>query len=199
MHYVAIGINTITRGHLTPNAVTIIGLLAHAPIAWLIAVDQPIWAAISLLIFGLFDALDGALARLQNRTSTGGMLLDASTDRMKETLLYTGIAAFFVNHGLVGWAPWAAAACGASLCVSYVKAKGETAIAKSIHLSVTDINRVFQDGFLRFEIRMFLIIVGLVVGQLQYFIAVIAVFATITAFERLIKIMRHLEPKRVQD
>lgn len=193
MHVVAVVLNIVTRGKLTPNSVTIVGLLAHIPIALLIATKHPIWAAGLLLVFGLFDALDGALARLQGRTSTGGMLLDASTDRMKETLLYTGIAAFFVTNGQANYAAWAVAACGASICVSYVKAKGETAVAKANHLSVTDINRLFQDGFLRFELRMFLLIVGLLSGYLHYFVVIIAIFATITAFERLIKIMRHLD------
>ncbi len=198
MHLVAVGLNAVTGGRLTPNTVTIVGLLAHIPIAFLIATNHPVPAAALLLVFGLFDALDGALARLQGRTSTGGMLLDASTDRMKETLLYTGIAALFVNHGEANYAAWAVAACGASICVSYVKAKGETAIAKSKHLSVTEINRLFQDGFLRFELRMFLLIVGLLSGSLRYFIVAIAIFATITAFERLIKIMKHLDVKDVQ-
>lgn len=192
MQHVAVFLNTISKGAITPNSVTVVGLAAHVPIAILIAFGQPYWAAGLLLVFGLFDALDGALARLQGRTSAGGMLLDASTDRMKETLLYSGITAYFVAHGQTGFAAWTTAALGASICVSYVKAKGETAVSKS-HLTVHELNRLFQDGFLRFELRMALLIIGLVTGWLPYAVVVIAIFAAITAFDRLFKIMRHLD------
>src|SRR5476651_1257012 len=90
---VAIFLDHATKGKLTPNMVTIAGLIAHIPIAWLIATGaHNLLAALLLVIFGLFDALDGELARTQKRASTSGMVLDASTDRMKETLLYIGVA-----------------------------------------------------------------------------------------------------------
>lgn len=194
MQHIAVFLNKLTGGRLTPNTVTIIGLFAHIPIAWLIATAHPLKAAALLVIFGLFDSLDGTLARLQKRASNGGMLLDASTDRMKEAMLYTGVAAYFVNFSNPTYAIWAAAACGASLCVSYVKAKGETAVAKSSSLlSASEINRLFQDGFLRFEIRMALLVIGLLTGYLQYAIVAIAIFSAITATGRLIRIMRHLD------
>ncbi|HEX8350198.1 MAG TPA: CDP-alcohol phosphatidyltransferase family protein, partial [Hymenobacter sp.] len=80
MHVIAVGLNHATRGHVSPNAITIVGLLMHVPIAWLIAGGSNYWAAGLLVIFGLFDTLDGELARLQKSASSTGMLLDASTD-----------------------------------------------------------------------------------------------------------------------
>jgi CDP-diacylglycerol--glycerol-3-phosphate 3-phosphatidyltransferase len=184
-------LNSLSGGHLRPNAITIIGLLAHIPIAWLIATRHPIWAAGLLVIFGLFDTLDGELARLQGRASATGMLLDASTDRMKETLLYIGAAYFFVtiDHGF--YAVWAVAACGASIIVSYVKAKGETAV-KDAKLSPNDINRLFQDGLARYEIRMFLLVAGLLTALLPETLVLITGLSAVTAFSRLIKISRKL-------
>src|SRR5688572_773856 len=91
MHHVAVWLNRLTGGKLSPDLVTIVGLVMHIPIALLIGTgDHNILAALLLVVFGLFDTLDGELARLQNRSSVRGMLLDASTDRMKETLLYVG-------------------------------------------------------------------------------------------------------------
>jgi CDP-diacylglycerol---glycerol-3-phosphate 3-phosphatidyltransferase len=191
MKQVAVSLNTLTGGKLSPNTVTITGLLAHLPIALLIATGHTIWAAFLLLIFGLFDSLDGALARLQKRDSAAGMLLDATTDRMKEIMLYTGAAYLFVALGRPYMATWAVVACGASLCVSYVKAKGETAVAKS-DLSASEVNRLFQDGLGRFEIRMFVLLVGLLSGRVILAVIVIALLSVYTAFDRLIKISRKL-------
>lgn len=191
MFVVARGLNKITFGKLHPNVVTIIGLLAHVGIAYLIAVGRLELAAGLLVFFGLFDALDGALAKLQNRASSAGMVLDATTDRMKEVLLYIGAAYYFIDIGTPKLAVWAVAACGGSLLVSYVKAKGETAV-KDSGLSPNEVNRLFSDGLLRFEVRMFALVVGLLCGYLDVAVIVVAVLAWLTAFQRLLRITKKL-------
>lgn len=191
MHLVAVVLNRLTHGKLSPNTVTIVGLLAHLPIAYLIATSQNMIAALLLVVFGLFDTLDGELARLQKRDSPAGMLLDASTDRMKEVMLYSG-AAYAISVGdTPQMAIWAVIACGASLSVSYVKAKGETAIAKS-HLTTSEINLLFADGLMRFEVRMTALLIGLLTNQLVWAVIIISVLASITAVNRLSKISRKL-------
>jgi phosphatidylglycerophosphate synthase len=191
MKVIARGLHQLSGGRLTPNMITISALLAHIPIAYLIAYEKNELAAALLLVFGLFDALDGELARLQKRSSDAGMVLDASTDRFKEVLLYSG-AAYALASGLhPKQAVWAVAACGASLCVSYVKAKGETAI-KDRQLNSLEVNRLFADGLLRFEIRMALLIIGLAIDQLALVLIAITIGATLTAIGRLWRITRRL-------
>lgn len=192
MHILAVNINKLSGGRVSPNSITIIGLLAHIPIALLIATRHNIWAAGLLVIFGLFDALDGQLARLQHKTSNSGMLLDASTDRFKEVLIYCGVAyAIIASQTNPVVAVWAVAACGASLCVSYIKAKGETAI-KGSSLSPNEINRLFADGLLRFEIRMFLIVIGLLTNRLLVAVIIVAILSSLTAIGRLTRIISKL-------
>ena len=191
MKHIARILNTLSGGRLSPNTVTLIGLAAHAPIAVLIATGDYWLAAGLLLVFGLFDALDGELARLQKRANSAGMLLDATTDRMKETMLYCGVAYTLIESDNPKFAVWAVAACGASLCVSYVKAKGETAVSGG-NLSPNDINRLFQDGLLRFEVRMSLLIIGLVAGYLAEVVIAIAVLSSVTAVDRLVRISHKL-------
>jgi phosphatidylglycerophosphate synthase len=195
MAAIARGLNRLTGGRLHPDTVTIIGFLMHVPIALLIAIPgYDILAAVLLVIFGLFDTLDGELARLQGRASAAGMLLDASTDRMKEVLLYIGIAYLLAAGDHPTTAAWAAAACGASLCVSYVKAKGEAAIATAdTKIPHATLNRLFKDGLLTFEIRMVVLVVGLLSGQLVIAIAVIAILASYTALQRLVRISKALQ------
>jgi len=186
-------LNRVTGGRLTPAMVTIFGLLMHIPIAYLIATQHNYWAAALLVIFGLFDILDGALASVQGTTSVRGMLLDASTDRMKEVFLFTAVAYVLALGDHPATAAWAVAACGASLCVSYVKAKGEAAVASnSKAIPHTQLNRMFADGLLTFEIRMALLVIGLVVGQLLAVTVIIAVLASFTAVQRLVRISRRL-------
>lgn len=199
-------LNKLTGGNLSPNGVTIIGLLAHIPIAWLIATGRNnVLGAILLVVFGLFDTLDGELARLQGRASPAGMLLDATTDRMKEIILYIGVAANIMNRAPLDDALYGSltndvfnglllivAACGGSLLVSYVKAKGETAI-KDTDLTPNEINRLFQDGLARFEVRMALLVIGLLFNRLFFAVLIIAVLSWFTAISRLVKISRKIK------
>jgi phosphatidylglycerophosphate synthase len=191
MHSIAHGLNDLTHGKLSPNVVTITAFLMHIPIAYLIAVDENLWAALMLVIFGMFDALDGELARLQGRANNAGMLLDASTDRMKETLLYIGAAYAISQSNQSTWAAWAVAACGASICVSYVKAKGETAVAGG-KLSANEVNRLFQDGLFRFEVRMAILVIGLLADGLLTAVILIAITSAYTAIDRLVRISRKI-------
>lgn len=193
MRQVAKALNTASGGRISPDLVTMVGLVAHIPIALLIAYDQFTLAALLLVIFGLFDTLDGELARLQNKASSAGMLLDASTDRMKEVMLYAGATYSIATSADYSWAFIATIACGASLCVSYIKAKGESAIATSDKKpSHAKLNKMFADGLATFEIRMFLLVIGLITGKLLLIVIIIAILSSLTAIFRLYKISNYL-------
>ena len=193
MRALARWLHRVTRGRVHPDTVTVIGFLMHIPIAVLIASRHYyVLAGLLLLVFGLFDTLDGEIARLQGKASPRGMLLDASTDRMKETLLYTGIAYALALGKHPATAAWAAGACGASLCVSYIKAKGEAAVAADKPIPHTTLNKLFKDGLLTFELRMFVLIFGLLTNWLVWAVAAIALLASYTALQRLVRISKVL-------
>lgn len=192
MKQVAKALNQVTSGKLHPNTVTIVGLLGHVIIAWMIAARHPIWAAGLLVIFGLFDTLDGELARLQNRSSKQGMLLDSISDRAKEILLYVGVAYFFVELEKPYIAVWAVAACGVSLLVSYVNAWGE-AVKAGEDSANHQVNKSFRNGLMSFEIRMFLLFVGLITALLPEMLVVISLLGIFTAISRLQSINQKLK------
>ncbi len=194
MAQIARALNYVSGGRITPNAITWFGFIMHVPIAYLIATGHPWRAGALLVVFGLFDTLDGELARLQGRVSDFGGLLDATTDRLKEVLLYSGIAYFFVNYGTLDWRKYAAvavAACGASICVSFVKSKGETIVAsQKKKLSYAELNKLFGGGFFPFEVRMAVLVLGLAFGYLPQAVIAIAVGSTLTVFQRLYRISK---------
>jgi phosphatidylglycerophosphate synthase len=197
MRLLAVLLNQLSGGRASPNVITIIGVSMHLPIAFLIASSSNLWAALLLVVFGLFDTLDGELARLQYRANRGGMVLDATTDRFKEVLLYCGAAYALIGSDHPYYAVWAVAACGFSISVSYVKAKGESAITES-GLSANQKNKtLFRDGLVPFEVRMFLLVIALLTNWLGPMLVLIAGLAAITAIDRLVKVMRHL--RHVQD
>lgn len=184
-------IDRISGGKITPNMITITGLLAHFVIAWLIVNNSYTWAGALLIFFGLFDALDGELARIQNKASNAGMVLDAVTDRVKEVILYSALAYVLIDGTHPEMAVWTVIALGASLVVSYTKAKGETALSNK-KLTANQKNRIFQDGLFRFEVRMFFLALGLFTGYIAEAVMLIAILATLTAIQRLANIMQEV-------
>ena len=190
MRQIARLLNALTGGHLHPNAVTLFGFAMHLPIALLIARGYFVYAAAALVVFGLLDTLDGQLAQLQGRSSKLGMLLDSVTDKMKEAILYIGVGYFFVWSGHAYWAIWAIAACGAGLLVSYINAWGEV-VTKDIKAN-DETNKAFRGGLMSFDIRMFVIVVGLLAGHLGVAVVVITALAWMTALDRLIRISRYI-------
>ena len=187
-------LNQLSHGHITPNQVTIMGLLAHIPLAFLIGSGHYHWAAaIFLAIFGLFDTLDGELARLQKTTSLVGMFLDSATDRLKEIMIYAGIMASFAPTANRTLLVVCIGALGASLCTSYLNAWGEVVISQSNHHPNHHVNKTFRSGLLGFDLRMVLIIIGLVSNRLELIMYVILILATVTILQRFWNITRTLQ------
>lgn len=189
MRLLARAIHKVSGGRITPNGITLFGAAMHVPIALLIATRSNIAAAALLLLFGLFDTLDGELARLQHRESAQGRLLDSVTDRIKEVLLYTGAAyATIASTGRPYMAVWAVAACGCSLLTSYVNAAGDSIMAGQGTVKHAS-NTAFRGGLFPFEIRMFILLIGLLVNEVPAAVIIIAIGAGYTAISRLLRVL----------
>lgn len=82
--------------HLTPNAITVLGLLITLGASALVAGGWLLVGAAILTAGSLLDAVDGALARAQGGGTRFGGFLDSTLDRAGEAILYAGIAAWFL-------------------------------------------------------------------------------------------------------
>lgn len=163
---------------LTPDALTIVGGLVSLVAAALIATGNLLYGGIVLLVSGLFDMLDGALARALARTSRLGAVLDSVTDRITEAALFLGLAVFYLIRqeslpvvlaflGLVG-----------SFLVSYIRARAEGA---SIDCRV--------GVFTRPE-RVITMSAGLIVDQVTIALWALVVLTFVTVVQRMVHVYR---------
>ncbi len=113
--------------HLTPNTITVIGLLITVVAALLVAGGWLVVGAAVLTAGSLFDAVDGALARAQGGGTAFGSFLDSTLDRASEAILYAGIAVWFLNTLAEPTWPVLAVvvALAGSFMVSYARARAE--------------------------------------------------------------------------
>jgi phosphatidylglycerophosphate synthase len=192
MAKLARALNKIFDGKLKPAHITTLSLLGHIPAAWALWTNRPILASVYIAFFGLMDSLDGALAREQKSVSKLGMFFDATSDRLKEVLIYAALAVFVSNIYADEIAVWVIpAVVGTSLLVSYVKAKGEMAVSTEAH-DKQQLNRAFSTGIARYEIRMFLLIIGLTTGLLAPLLNLIIALNLITAAMRFTEVSQLL-------
>jgi CDP-diacylglycerol--glycerol-3-phosphate 3-phosphatidyltransferase len=121
-------VSLLARFGVTPTAVTLSGLALHVVCGVVIAAGHPVVGGFLLLFAAVADALDGALARQTGRASRFGAFLDSTVDRIDETVVLAGIAAYFLGRGGTADMVWAAAvllALGGSLITSYTRARAE--------------------------------------------------------------------------
>ena len=123
----------------TPNAVTLTGLLLNIGVAVLFIVGGEEgnrgdlryvgWGGALILFAGLFDMLDGQVARLGNMKSEYGALFDSVLDRYSELFTFLGICYYLVAHHYLLGSLFAFIALIGSMMVSYTRARAEAAEA----------------------------------------------------------------------
>jgi CDP-diacylglycerol--glycerol-3-phosphate 3-phosphatidyltransferase len=158
---------------LTPNMMTMLGLIGNSFGAYYLARGDMLTGGILVLLMTPIDALDGTMARLRGESSDFGAFVDSVTDRYSELIIYGGLLYHFLNLGdpLGGLLVFGAAA--GSVLVSYVKARAE------------GLGYEAKVGLLTRVERYLVLAPSLVFNQLFIGLAIIALFANITALQRI--------------
>jgi CDP-diacylglycerol--glycerol-3-phosphate 3-phosphatidyltransferase len=121
----------LARGHIHPNAVTAAGVALQVVAALLILDGRILVAGLVGGLAGFFDAFDGAVAKARGMTTKFGALLDSTTDRLSDALVFLPIAWLYgvspdIAERNEDWvAALALVTLVASFLVSYVKARAE--------------------------------------------------------------------------
>lgn len=132
-------INPLVKGLIkigfTPNLVTITGLLLNIGVAIIFIIGAEKghrgelsyvgWAGALILFAGLFDMLDGQVARLGNMSSKFGALFDSVLDRYSELIMFLGICYYLISHHYFLSSLFAFIAMIGSMMVSYTRARSE--------------------------------------------------------------------------
>ncbi|WP_456384676.1 CDP-alcohol phosphatidyltransferase family protein [Desulfolithobacter sp.] len=116
----------LDRYHVTPDQLTVTGLLLSG-VAGLIFIWHPGLGAAMLLAGGLFDSLDGLVARARGSASKAGAFLDSVLDRYGELLVLAGIWGYMyrTDQPVVLATLAILFTLAGSLLVSYTRARGE--------------------------------------------------------------------------
>jgi len=165
---------------LTPNALTVIGVVLNVAVAVIIALGHAQVGGALLLVASAFDMLDGAVARATGASSRFGGFLDSTLDRYSEAVVYGGVLLYLLDRpddAKTGAILVFLASAGA-LLISYARARAEAAgYTASVGLAA------------RPE-RVILLALCLLINQPLWALWVLAAVTHITALTRIVHVWR---------
>ena len=175
----------LARLGVSPDGLTVAGLLVAGLAAYLVAAGSPLWGGLVLLASGLFDLLDGALARATGRVTPFGGFLDSTVDRLSEAVVLLGVLLRFALEGSLWGVALAYAALVGSFTVSYMRARAE---GLGLRCDV---------GVLTRPERLLLLSLALVItpwlsSALVAALVVMAVLTFLTSLQRLLHVRRQV-------
>lgn len=117
--------NALIESRLTPNAISMTGLVLNVVAAILVWQEEFFLGGIAFVVGSIMDTLDGRYSRMSGKGSQFGAFLDSSLDRIEEAIVLTAVAAYFASQAMEGAVAATCVAIGASLLVSYTRARAE--------------------------------------------------------------------------
>jgi CDP-diacylglycerol---glycerol-3-phosphate 3-phosphatidyltransferase len=161
-----------------PDTLTVIGWTLALGAAVLFGLGNARVAGLVMLLGGLFDALDGAVARETNRMSTFGAFLDSTLDRLSEAAIFVGLIFFYTSANRPYEALLAGIAMTFSLLTSYTRARAE------------GLNISCEVGLLERAGRVVILSVLSIAGMPTVGLLLVAAGALVTTAQRILHVRR---------
>ena len=182
-------IRLIVRGlalsKIHPNVLTFVGLLINLVAAVLLARGQFFAAGMVIISAGLFDMVDGRVARETNQVTRFGGFFDSVLDRYSDLGLLMGLLVYYGNINRSFYVVLTAIVMAGCVMVSYTRSRAENTIPSC------------KVGFMERPERVVLLIIGALFDRMAPVLWVIAVLSNVTVIHRMI--FTYQEAKRLED
>ena len=167
----------LIRLHVGPNFITLLGLILSFGVAYLFMMGYFVIAGVGLLFAGMFDVLDGAVARISKDETKIGSVLDSLSDRIAESCVFFGLMVFYLDKGELPVVSLVFLAALLGFLVSYTRAKAEL-------LDISD-----TVGLVTRPERVILLAIGGLSDFMPLFLLLIVVGSLITFVQRFVQIL----------
>jgi phosphatidylinositol phosphate synthase len=185
----ALARNRLIESRLTPNAISITGLVGNLIAAVLILEEHFVLAGVAFILGSLCDMFDGRYSRMSGKGTPFGAFLDSTLDRVEEGVVLAAVAAWFAkNSNEVAVAVTVIAVVG-SYMVSYTRARAEALgveckvgiASRAVRVVILSVGLVFAAGELIPDLDL-----------LEPAIYVMAALTVFTALQRVLHVRRQL-------
>ena len=165
---------------ISPNALTFIGLLINVVAAFFFGYANPenqrrmfVYAGLVIIGAGIFDMVDGRVARATNQVTIFGGFFDSVVDRYSDVAIFFGLLVYYARANRFFYVVMTALVMTSSILVSYTRARAESVIPQC------------KVGFMERPERIVLVIIGALFNRMGPVLWVIAVLSTITVIHRI--------------
>jgi CDP-diacylglycerol---glycerol-3-phosphate 3-phosphatidyltransferase len=174
-------VDALALTRISPNALTFIGLLINVVAAFYFGFasadnDQAAmfrYAGLVIIGAGIFDMVDGRVARATNQVTQFGGFFDSVIDRYSDVALFFGLLVYYARANRFFYVVLVAFVMTSSLMVSYTRARAENMIKQC------------KVGFMERPERIVLVIIGALWNVMAPVLWVLAVLSTITVIHRI--------------
>lgn len=170
---------SLRRAGVTADALTVLGILTAAAAAVVIGNGYLTLGFVLLVLTGVPDALDGAVAKASGTASVRGAFFDSVSDRLTDAMLFGGVTWYLASNepGRISVLPVAVMA--AAMLISYERAKAES------------LGFDAKGGIMERAERFIVLAIGLLFSQILIGVLwVMLVLTVITAVQRFVKVWR---------
>jgi CDP-diacylglycerol---glycerol-3-phosphate 3-phosphatidyltransferase len=171
--------SSLRRAGVTADALTVSGIVIAGGAAVAIGNGYLTLGFVLLVLTGIPDALDGAVAKASGTSSVRGAFFDSVSDRVTDALLFGGITWYLASNydGRISVLP--VALMGAAMLISYQRAKAES------------LGFDAKGGIMERAERFIVLAIGLLFGQfLIPVLWIMLVLTLVTAVQRFVKVWR---------
>ena len=178
-------VSALALSRVHPNVLTFLGLVINIWAAFLFAAGKFIPGGIVLIGAGLFDMVDGRVARETNRVTRFGGFFDSVIDRYSDLGVLVGLLVYYASINRFFYVVLTAIVMTGTVMVSYTRARAENTIPRC------------KVGFLERPERVVLIIVGALFNRMAQVLWVSAVLSNLTVIVRMVYTWQ--EAERLED
>jgi len=175
----------LARTGVTPNQISWAAFCLAALSFLSFIYNWNIAAGLLAQLSSIIDGVDGSLARLKGMSSSFGGFLDSILDRYADILIMLGLTMWSASNEIYPYI-WLA---------GFLSITGTIGVSYSRARISAEFRHYFDRGFLSLasrDIRLFMVMIGAIIGQGYFFLIVIAVLTHLVIISRLIFTYRHL-------
>jgi CDP-diacylglycerol--glycerol-3-phosphate 3-phosphatidyltransferase len=178
-------VHGLALSRINPNVLTFFGLLVNIGAACFLAVGRFRTAGFVIIFAGLFDMVDGRVARATNQVTRFGGFFDSVLDRYSDLALLMGLLVYYGTINRPFYVVLTAIVMTASVMISYARSRAENIIPTC------------KVGFLERPERVVLLILGALFDRMAPVLWVIAVLGNVTVVHRMVFTWQ--EARRLED
>ncbi len=177
-------VRILSQLHINPNILTFIGVLISFWAAFEFGYGNLFRGGLVIILAGLFDMLDGEVARITQSTTQFGAFYDSVIDRYSDIIILQGLMVYYAGKNMLGYVVLVGVVFMGAVLTSYARARAESLIPSC------------KIGFMERPERVVLLIIGGLANRMEAVLWVLAVLGNWTVFDRIYYTWRELSNRR---